>query len=67
MSENKLISQFISEVRQRMMDHAEGSMLRPKHDLFELGESSGVYQGLNISLQILDSILSDDLEKEKQS
>lgn len=61
------ISQFIGEVKRSMEEHAEASMLRPKHDLFGLGESAGIYQGMQKSLDILDGIIRDIHEQEKQS
>lgn len=62
-----IISQFIGEMKRNMEEHAEASMLRPKHDLFCLGEAAGVYQGMRKSLDILEGILRDTNEKEKQS
>lgn len=62
-----LIAQFISEVKKEQAGIAEAAMLRPKRELFSLGETSGVYQGLQKALDILDDVLSKDLEKERKS
>jgi hypothetical protein len=63
----RTIMKFVAEVKQTMAEHAESAMLRPKRDLFCSGEASGIYQGMQISLDILDSILSDQLEEELKS
>lgn len=62
-----VILQYIAEMKRDMAEHAEAAMLRPKRELFEAGEMSGVYQGMQKSLDILDKILSDQYEKEKHS
>jgi hypothetical protein len=62
-----VVIQFIAEVKKRMAEHAEAAMIRPKRELFEAGEMSGIYQGMQKSLDILDEILSDQYEKELKS
>ena len=63
----KTITSYIGEMKRVMAEHAEAAMLRPKHDLFGQGETSGVYQGMQKSLDILEDILRDNFEQEKQS
>ncbi len=62
-----LISRFISEMKKQMTEHAEAAMRYPKRELFEAGEMSGVYQGMDKSLDILDAIISETYEKELKS
>jgi len=62
-----LINAFIGEVRRVQAEDAEAALLRPKRDLFGLGETAGNYQGLQRALDILDDVLSDQLEKEIKS
>ena len=66
MSQSVIVG-FIAEVKRQMAEHAESAMLRPKRELFESGEASGVYQGMQKSLDILDNILRDQYDKELKS
>lgn len=61
------IVNFIREVKEQMAAHAEAAMLRPRPEPFAFGVTAGVYQGLQKSLDILDQIIGDQLEKEKHS
>jgi len=42
-------------------------MLRPKSDPFEHGVQTGRYQGLQLALETLESLLRDDLKEEQKS
>ena len=42
-------------------------MLRPNRELFAAGEASGIYQGMRKSLDVLEALLSDQLEEERKS
>lgn len=67
MSEGRIIARFIGEVKREQAATAEAAMLRPQRELFALGEASGKYQGLQKALDLLDEIISDQLEEEKKS
>lgn len=67
MSQEQILTRFISTVKAEQAEIAEAGMLRPKHELFALGETSGNYQGLQKALDILDSIIRDKDEKERTS
>lgn len=62
-----LISRYIGEIKQRMTEHAEFVMLHPQRELFAAGEASGIYQGMRKSLDVLEALLSDQLEEERKS
>lgn len=62
-----LISRYIGEIKQCMAEHAEAAMLRPNRELFAAGEASGIYQGMRKSLDVLEALLSDQLEEERKS
>ena len=66
-TDSQIIAKFIGETKREMADIAESAMLRPKSELFALGESAGRYQGLQKSLDILEDILSDKLKEERLS
>ena len=61
------ITQFITEAKKALSQLAEDSMMYPKADPFEHGCQCGKYQGLDFALEILESILRDDQEKELKS
>lgn len=63
----ELIGAYIGALKHEQAEIAEAAMLRPKKELFELGESAGRYQGLERALEILEDILSDEREKERKS
>lgn len=63
----ELIGVYIGELKREQAEIAESAMLRPKRELFELGEVAGRYQGLSKALEILEAVLSDEREKEKRS
>lgn len=64
---DKLITRFVSEARQALTQIAIDSMMFPKADPFSHGEQVGKYQGLNFALELLEDILCDDREKERNS
>ena len=63
----RLIVRFISEVKNTSTQHAEDAMIYPKVEAFERGLQVGKYQGLQHALQILESIMCADQEKESNS
>jgi hypothetical protein len=66
MNDGQVIVRYIDEVKRSMAEIAESAMLRPElHDHAAMAKTAGVYQGLSMSLEILDAILSDKLEMEK--
>lgn len=67
MSQDQVLMKFIGQVKAEQAEIAEAGMLRPKRELFALGETSGNYQGLQRALDILDSIIRDKEEKERSS
>lgn len=62
-----IIGRFIGEVKKTLAETAEDSMMFPKGDQFEHGRQVGTYQGLRLSLDVLESILRDISEEEKRS
>lgn len=65
MTDAQIIPRLIGEIKREQAELAESAMLRPKKDLFSLGEVAGVYQGLQKALDTLDGILSDTIKSEK--
>ena len=63
----KLIVQFISEVKKTLTQHAEDAMNLPKPEPFEHGMVSGEYRGLQRALSILEDIMRGNDEKESKS
>jgi len=67
MSQDQILVKFIGQIKQLQAELAEASMLRPKRDLFGLGEAAGNYQGLQKALDKLDDIIRDKDEKERSA
>lgn len=65
MNQEQILVKFIGRMKQQQAELAEASMLRPKHELFGLGEAAGKYQGMQNALDILDDIIRDKDEKER--
>lgn len=63
----KIIQLFISKTMENMVNLAEGTMNAPPEDPFRFGQLSGRYQGMRMALDILDSVLRDSDEKERNS
>lgn len=61
-----LVSKFIAVIKDQQLGVAEASMMRPKSDPFEHGVQAGRYQGLQLALETLESLLRDDLNAEKR-
>ena len=61
-----LVSKFIAAIKDQQRDVAESAMLRPKSDPFEHGVQTGRYQGLQLALETLESLLRDDLKEEQR-
>jgi hypothetical protein len=64
---DQIIQRFMSKVMESMVDLAEGTMMSPPDGEFRIGQAAGRYQGLRQSLDILNSILADNEEKERRS
>jgi len=62
-----LVAKFIGSIKDQQLGVAEASMMRPKSDPFEHGVQTGRYQGLQLALEILESLLRDEIQKEYQS
>jgi len=60
-----LVSKFIALLKDQQAAIAESAMLRPKSDPFEHGVQSGRYQGIQLALETLESLLRDDLKEEQ--
>lgn len=67
MQQDQILARFIGQIKQQQAELAEASMLRPKRELFGLGEAAGKYQGLQTALDILDDIIRDKDEKENKA
>jgi len=61
-----LISKYIGVIKDQQQGVAEASMMRPKSDPFEHGVQAGRYQGLQLALETLDSLLRDTIEEEQR-
>lgn len=64
---DQLTSRFIGEAKQALAEIAEDAMLFPKSEPFGHGEQVGKYQGLKFALEILEDLMRDNLEKERNS
>jgi len=62
-----LVTKFIGHIKDQQLSVAEASMMRPKSDPFEHGVQAGRYQGLQLALETLESLLRDDLKEEQRS
>lgn len=62
-----IVGRFIGEVKKTLAANAEDAMQFPRHEPFEHGVQVGTYQGLRLSLEILESILRDVTDEEKRS
>ena len=64
---DKIIERYVGEVKRALADNAEGSMMFPKAEPFDHGVQVGKYQGLNFALELLQGVLRDDDDKERNS
>ncbi len=64
---DQVLQKFIQEAREASIETAVGAMKFPKGELFQYGVEVGKFQGINLALEILDSILRGDDDKEKRS
>lgn len=64
---DQVLQKFIQEARAASTEIAIGAVTFPKGDLFQYGVEVGKFQGLNLALEILDTILRGDVDKEKRS
>ena len=62
-----MIGKLITELKAKQADLAEAAMMFPKSDPFEHGCQCGRYQGIQLALDAIDSILRDEIEKERKS
>lgn len=60
-----IVGRFIGEVKKTLAENAEDSMMYPAGDPFLHGVQVGKYQGLRLSLDILESIMRDINEEER--
>ena len=58
---------FLVKMKEEQTDLARAGMLHPKAEPFDHGIQAGIYQGLEIALEILGAILRDDEEQESNS
>lgn len=58
------IVRAIIKCKDTMAEHAEAAMLFPKSDPYQHGSQVGCYHGMQKAVEILESILRDDNEKE---
>jgi len=58
------IGRFIGEVKSELTTSAKDAMLFPKSEPFDHGVQVGRYQGLQLALDILETMLRDNLEAE---
>lgn len=67
MNEGQIVARLIGAIKDEQSRIAEAGMLTPQRELFTMGEQAGRYQGLQQAQDILQDILSDNLEMEKTS
>ena len=61
---DRLVMQFIGEVKKTLTQHAEDAMILPKPSPFEHGLVAGEYRGLQRALDILDDLMRDINDKD---
>lgn len=66
-TDSTIVARLIGAIKDQQADIAEAAMMKPVPELFECGVRAGRYQGLQTALEILESILRDDEDKEKFS
>jgi hypothetical protein len=62
---DQLITRFIGDAKEALAQIAADSMHIPVSDPFGHGVQCGKYQGVEFALDILNDILRDNLEKER--
>jgi hypothetical protein len=48
----------ISKLKEMLDDHAHGNMQRAGGDVFEHGRVVGIYQGMQVAIQVIQNALS---------
>ena len=64
--DSSTLQKYVSALKERQSEIAEGAMERPASDLVGYGVQAGRYQGVQLALDTLDSILRDAYEKENK-
>ena len=57
---------IIGKLLEEMVNRAETAMRYPKSEPFEHGTQVGVWQGLDLAQQIIESVLNDREEEENR-
>ena len=64
-TESTIIQRLMGAIHDQQTSIAEAGMLRPETEVLRYGVQAGKYQGLQMALDILSDILSDNDEKER--
>ena len=64
---DKVLSAILDALKQAIEDQAHNSMMYPKFDNFERGIQCGVYKGLQQTLTMIENVLTQDDEVERNS
>ncbi len=64
---DKYLLQIVARIKEDMTEHAHGAMSMPTPDIGKYCEIVGAYRGMQHCLNIIDTVLHEDEEKEKNS
>lgn len=64
---NSLIPRFIAELKAKQAEISEAAMLQPRSELLHYGIMAGRFQGIQVALDTIESIVNDELKQELNS
>ena len=59
-----IIQKYVAELKAQQQEIATSTLIRPHSEMLHYGVMAGRYQGIQNALDVLDSILRDETEKE---
>ena len=59
-----IIQKYVAELKAQQQEIAASTLIRPRSEMLHYGVMAGRYQGIQNALDVLDSILRDETEKE---
>jgi hypothetical protein len=63
---DRTVSAIIEALQFRLREELQGLGDFPKSDPFHHGVQVGIYQGLQMALNVIDRVLSDEIELDKR-
>ena len=63
---DKTTYQILTKIREELLIRAEATVQFPREEPFHHGVQVGVWQGLKLAHEIIESVLQDDEEAERQ-